>query len=101
MSETAVAPNHFSVDLESSREIDGVHMRVLTLFAALACAGLMSASAQAGPSPEVARRCVQYSYLVYPYKRPGSVRGSRDRQVYFKDCMAREGNVPEPVAAKS
>ena len=40
---------------------------------------------------------MRYSYVVYPYKRPGSVRMSGDRQNYFKDCVAREGNVPEPA----
>jgi hypothetical protein len=44
---------------------------------------------------------MHYSYLAYPYKRPGSVRMSGDLQAYFRDCMAKEGNVAEPIPAKS
>lgn len=72
-------------------------MRALILFATLMYAGLVPTGAQAGPSAEVARRCMHYSYVAYPYKRPGSVRMSGDRQAYFKECMAKEGNFPEPA----
>lgn len=71
-----------------------------SLFATLASAELVPTGALAGPSADVARRCLHYSYLAYPYKRPGSVRMSGDRQTYFRDCMAKEGNVPEPAPAK-
>jgi hypothetical protein len=64
-------------------------------------AALVPAGASAGPSPETAKRCMHYSYLVYPYKRPGSVRGSGERQSYFRDCMARNGDVPAPDSPKS
>lgn len=57
-------------------------------------------AAVAGPSPEVARKCMRFSYIAYPYKRPGSVKMSGDRQSYFRDCMAKEGNVPEPTPPK-
>jgi hypothetical protein len=65
----------------------------------LGTATSLSATAAAAPSAETAKRCMHYSYLVYPYKRPGSVRGSGDRQAYFRDCMAKDGNVPEPTPA--
>lgn len=68
---------------------------------ALAAVVLIPSNASAGPSAEVARRCMHYSYLAYPYMRPGSVRMSGDRQSYFRDCMAKEGNVPEPAPARS
>jgi hypothetical protein len=58
-------------------------------------AGLSPAAA--GPSAETAKKCVRYSYLLYPYKRPGSVRMSGDRNNYFRDCMVKDGNVPEPA----
>jgi hypothetical protein len=58
---------------------------------------LLGNYAFASPSAETARKCMRYSYLVYPYKRPGSVRGSGDRQAYFRECMAKDGNVPEPL----
>jgi hypothetical protein len=67
---------------------------------AIVIAGLIPASASAGPSAETAKRCVHYSYLLYPYKRPGAVRMSGDRQAYFRDCMAKDGNVPVPASAK-
>jgi hypothetical protein len=38
--------------------------------------GLAPSYAFAAPSAEIAKRCIHYSYLVYPYKRPGSVRMS-------------------------
>jgi hypothetical protein len=37
-----------------------------------------------------------YSYRVYPYKRPGSVKGSPARGLYMRDCVAKGGDVPEP-----
>jgi hypothetical protein len=51
----------------------------------------------AAPTAEVARRCLHYAYIVYPYKRPGAVRMSGDRQAYFQDCIAKDGEVPEPA----
>ena len=72
-------------------------MRARILFIILLCASLAGASAQAGPSAEVAKRCMHYSYLAFPYQRPGAVRMSGDRQAYFKNCMAKEGQVPEPA----
>jgi hypothetical protein len=52
----------------------------------------------AAPTAEVAKRCMHYSYVVYPFKRPGSIRGSGDRQTYLKDCIAKDGSVPVPTA---
>ena len=74
------------------------HLIKAVLIAAVVA--IMPAGAFAGPSAEAARRCQHYSYLAYPYKRPGAVRMSGDRQAYFKDCLAKEGNVPEPAPAK-
>lgn len=65
---------------------------------AVALPGLAPSESHAAPSAEVAKRCMKYSYIAYPYQRPGAVRMSGDRQAYFKDCMAKEGNVPQPVA---
>jgi hypothetical protein len=62
--------------------------------------GLVPVSASASPTAEVAKRCIHYSYLAYPYKRPGSVRMSGDRQAYLKDCMAKDGSVPMPASVK-
>lgn len=61
-------------------------------------AGLSPAAA--GPNAETAKKCVRYSYLLYPYQRPGSVRMSGDRNNYFRDCIAKDGNVPEPPPPK-
>lgn len=57
---------------------------------------LLTSKAQAGPSAEIAKRCLRYAYIAFPYKRPGSVPMSGDRQAYFQECMARDGNVPRP-----
>ncbi|MET4456718.1 hypothetical protein ABIB10_006839 [Bradyrhizobium sp. RT3b] len=54
-------------------------------------------SAVAAPSADAARKCMRFSYLAYPYKRPGSAPGTADRQTYFKECMGKDGNVPEPA----
>ena len=59
-----------------------------------------SAPTSAAPSAEVAKRCLHYAYIVYPYKRPGAVRMSGDRQAYFKDCMEKNGDVPAPTPTK-
>jgi hypothetical protein len=66
-----------------------------------AMAGTTQNTALAGTSADVARKCLHYSYLVYPYKRPGSVPMSGDRQAYFRDCVAKEGKIPEPAPRKS
>jgi hypothetical protein len=78
-----------------------IEVKASVLVAIVVTAGLVPGSASAGPSAETAKRCVHYSYLLYPYKRPGAVRMSGDRQAYFRDCMAKDGNVPAPVPAKS
>jgi hypothetical protein len=71
----------------------------LTAVVVLATAlGLTTTSA--APSAEVAKRCMHYSYLMYPYKRPGAAPMSGDRQAYFKDCMAKDGDVPAPTPPK-
>jgi hypothetical protein len=72
-----------------------------TLTAVLALAAALGlANASAAPSAEVAKRCMRYSYVAYPYKRPGAVPMSGDRQAYFKDCMAKDGDVPAPSPPK-
>jgi hypothetical protein len=71
-------------------------VKATTLLVILMTGELVSVDASAGPSAETAKRCMHYAYMVYPYKRPGSVRGSGDRQAYFRDCMANDGNVPPP-----
>jgi hypothetical protein len=76
-------------------------VRLAILFALLANVAPVPARAAVAPSAEVAKLCMRYSYVVCPYKRPGSVRMSGDRQNYFKDCVAREGKVPEPASPKS
>jgi hypothetical protein len=57
----------------------------------------LSSQAAAAPTAEVAKRCLHYAYIVYPYKRPGAAPMSGDRQAYFQDCMAKNGEVPEPA----
>ena len=52
--------------------------------------------AHASPTPEVARKCLTFSYRVYPYKRPGSVKGSNARRDYLAECIAKNGQVDEP-----
>jgi hypothetical protein len=71
----------------------GAGLSALVLLATVLAAG----NASAGPAPEVAKRCLHFSYIAYPFKRPGAVPMSGDRQAYFKDCMAKNGAVPMPT----
>ena len=82
-------------------DVKGVNVGLAILFTMLANVAPVRAGAAAAPSAEVAKLCMRYPYVVYPYKRPGSVRMSGDRQNYFKDCVARDGKVPEPASPKS
>jgi hypothetical protein len=59
------------------------------------------ANVSAAPSAEVAKRCLHYSYVAYPFKRPGAMPMSGDRQAYFRDCIAKNGDVPAPTSPKS
>lgn len=72
----------------------------IPIFVRFGVVGLISVSTlapgSAAPSAETAKKCVHLSYIAFPYKRPGAVKMSGDRQAYFKDCVARDGNVPEP-----
>jgi hypothetical protein len=58
------------------------------------------AKVSAAPSAEVAKRCLHFSYVAYPFKRPGAMPMSGDRQAYFRDCIAKNGDVPEPFPPK-
>jgi len=66
----------------------------LLAIAALLFLGVGTVSA--APTAEVAKRCLHYAYMVYPFKRPGAVRMSPDRETYFKDCISKNGEVPVP-----
>jgi hypothetical protein len=72
--------------------------RVLVKFASVGAitAAINPAEVTAAPTAEVAKLCLHYAYIVYPFKRPGSVPMSGDRQAYFKDCVAKNGEVPKP-----
>lgn len=75
-------------------------LAIATTCVILQMVGVGLRPAAAGPSAETAKKCIRYSYLLYPYRRPGAVRMSADRNNYFRDCMAKDGNVPEPPALK-
>jgi hypothetical protein len=51
----------------------------------------------APPTAEVAKRCLHFAYIAYPWKRPGAVPMSGDRETWFRDCLAKNGEVPEPA----
>jgi len=69
--------------------------RLSALLTVTTCLG--APVAPAAPTAEVAKRCIHFSYIVYPFKRPGTTPMSGDRQAYFKDCMAKNGEVPTPT----
>ena len=67
-------------------------------FFVLALATLLGlAKVSAAPSAEIAKLCLHYSYVAYPFKRPGAMVMSGDRQAYFKECIAKNGDVPAPT----
>jgi hypothetical protein len=67
-------------------------------FFVLALATLLGlANVSAAPSAEIAKLCLHYSYVAYPFKRPGAMVMSGDRQAYFKECIAKNGDVPAPT----
>jgi hypothetical protein len=70
-----------------------------SLFAA--SVALSPSFALAVPSAEVAKRCVHYAYIAYPFKRPGSAPMSGDRQLYINECFAKNGDVPVPTPPPS
>jgi len=89
----------------NSIQISRMNRRLFTCAARItlgfACALMVGASAaSAAPSAEVAKRCIRYAYVVYPFKRPGAAPMSGDRQAYIKDCMAKDGDVPAPASPK-
>ena len=74
------------------------------LFAIVMLAPILGlAKVSAAPTAEVAKRCLHFSYVAYSFKRPGAMPMNGDRQAYFKDCIAKNGNVPapEPLPPKS
>jgi hypothetical protein len=69
---------------------------------AIAGAALLDvANVSAAPTAEVAKRCLHFSYVAYPFKRPGAVPMSGDRHAYFQDCISKNGDVPDPSPPKS
>ena len=51
----------------------------------------------AAPTAEVAKRCLHYAYIVYPFRRPGAAPANGARETYFRDCLNKNGEVPEPT----
>jgi hypothetical protein len=57
---------------------------------------LMPLQASAAPTAEVAKRCIHFAYILYPFKKPGAAPASGAREAYFRDCLNKDGEVPEP-----
>jgi len=72
--------------------------RIAKLATAATLVLALSPTARAAPTAEVAKRCVHYAYIAYPWKPPGSGPMSGDRQAYINDCFAKNGDVPVPKA---
>ena len=68
----------------------------LAAVALLATMMFSPSQVSAAPTAEVAKRCLHYAYIVYPRKRPGAAPASGDREAYFRDCLSKDGEVPEP-----
>ena len=72
-------------------------MRRITVCVAFTALLLNFEASATPPSAEVAKKCVHFSYLAYPYARPGKTIASGNRQAYFKTCIEKDGDVPEPT----
>lgn len=71
----------------------------LPVLTALAILTFASSKVSAAPTAEVAKRCLHYAYIAYPRRRPGAAPASGDREAYFRDCLNKDGEVPEPTAS--
>jgi hypothetical protein len=73
------------------------HFR-LSLLTLTAVATLTASPATAAPpTAEVAKRCLHYAYISYPRRPPGAAPASGAREAYFRDCLNKDGEVPEPT----
>jgi hypothetical protein len=68
----------------------------LTALALTTAITLTPSQISAAPTPEVAKRCIHYAYILYPYRRPGAAPANGGREAYFRDCLNKDGEVPEP-----
>jgi hypothetical protein len=77
----------------------GNNSNLLTRAVLAAAIAMVLAPSQtnAAPTAEVARRCLRYAYILYPHHRPGSMPASAGRETYFRDCLNKNGEVPEPT----
>jgi len=62
--------------------------------------GASTSPARSAPTAEVAKKCLRYAYRVFPYKRPGAAKASNGRQLYFNECLGKNGDIQEPPLAR-
>jgi hypothetical protein len=88
----ALCPKFGAINTTTLHDIGG---NIMKLLAGVALA--LSQISFAAPSTKVAKRCLHYAYIAYPFRRPGSGPMSGDRQIYIRDCFAKNGEVPVPT----
>ena len=89
-------PTKFLIEKMAHKRTPLPHCGILVL----ALAAVLSATprqASAAPTAEVAKRCLHYAYIAYPFKMPGAAPASGAREAYFRDCLNKDGDVPEPT----
>jgi hypothetical protein len=86
----------FEMDIITSRSRGRAGQLALSASIMFALASFLPGHSWAAPSAEAAKKCMRYSYIAFPYQRPGAAPMNGNRQAYFKDCLARDGNVPPP-----
>jgi hypothetical protein len=69
----------------------------LATLTVLATMTFVSSQVCAAPTAEVAKRCLHYAYILYPYRKPGAAPASGARESYFRECLNKDGDVPEPT----
>jgi len=83
-----------------SRQITGpsyAPQLAITALVVLATMTFVSSQVSAAPTAEVAKRCLHYAYMIYPHRPPGAAPASGAREAYFRDCLNKDGEVPEPT----
>ena len=69
----------------------------LPMLALAAAVSFVPSQASAAPTAEVAKRCLHYAYIAYPYRPPGAAPANGGRETFFRDCLSKNGDVPAPT----
>jgi hypothetical protein len=79
-----------------------VQKQSFAVTALVSCALALSASCASALTAEVAKKCRAFAIKAHPPVVAGSKTGSEQAQrAYFRDCVAKDGDVEEPKGAEA